>query len=104
MRVILTLSLAILATSAVAAPVRYQLPDETAELAPGPDHDVVAGNCASCHSAEYISTQPRDLPNPTAFWTAEVVKMQKAYGAPIDDADIGKIVAYLVASYGKTGN
>ena len=33
------------------------------------------------------------------FWTAEVTKMIKVYGAPIDDADVGKIVDYLTANY-----
>ena len=30
---------------------------------------------------------------------AEVTKMIKVYGAPIDDADVGKIVDYLAATY-----
>ena len=33
------------------------------------------------------------------FWAAEVTKMIKVYGAPIDDADVGKIVDYLTANY-----
>ena len=33
------------------------------------------------------------------FWAAEVTKMIKVYGAPIDDADVGKIVEYLTATY-----
>ena len=33
------------------------------------------------------------------FWQAEVTKMIKVYGAPIDDADVGKIVDYLTATY-----
>jgi uncharacterized protein (DUF697 family) len=28
-----------------------------------------------------------------------VTKMIKVYGAPIDDADVGKIVEYLTATY-----
>ncbi len=87
--------------AAQAAPRSYALPDETAMLADGPHLDVVQGNCAACHSAEYITTQPRSLANPRAFWTAEVTKMQKAYGAPVDDADVPKIVDYLVHAYGK---
>ncbi len=86
---------------AQAAPRSYALPEETATLADGPHLDVVQGSCASCHSAEYITTQPRGLANPRAFWTAEVTKMQRAYGAPVDDADVPKIVDYLVQAYGK---
>jgi mono/diheme cytochrome c family protein len=87
--------------AASAAPRSYVLPDETAALADGPNLDIAQGNCSACHSADYITTQPRPLPNPQAFWTAEVVKMQKLYGAPIEDGDVPKIVDYLVHAYGK---
>ena len=90
-----------LATGVQAAPRSYALPEETAELAPGPNLETVQGNCGSCHSSEYISIQPRTFTNPRAFWMSEVVKMQKAYGAPVEDADMTKIVDYLVATYGK---
>ena len=83
-----------------AAPRVYTLPDETAELAPGPHLDVVQGNCGACHSAEYIAMQPPG-PNPRGFWSAEVTKMKKVYGAPLDDADVPAIVDYLVQTYGK---
>ena len=33
------------------------------------------------------------------FWQAEVTKMIKLYGAPIDEADIPKIVDYLSSTY-----
>ncbi len=95
----------LLATGALigaqATPRLYALPDETAELAPGPNLETVQGNCGGCHSSEYISTQPRTFANPRAFWTAEVTKMQHAYGAPVADADVPAIVDYLVATYGK---
>lgn len=91
----------LLSVGAVAEPRVYTLPEETAELASGPHLETVQGNCGACHSAEYISTQPRDLSNPRAFWTAEVTKMQKAYGAPVADADVPAIVDYLVATYGR---
>ena len=89
------------ASPALAAPRTYELPPETAALAAGPNQDEALNNCGACHSAEYISTQPRSLANPKAFWQAEVSKMKAAYGAPIDDADIPKIVDYLVSTYGK---
>ena len=90
-----------IATGAQAAPRSYALPEETAELAPGPNLETAQSNCGACHSSDYISTQPRDLRDPRAFWTAEVTKMQHAYGAPVEDADVAKIVEYLVATYGK---
>jgi predicted RNase H-like nuclease (RuvC/YqgF family) len=33
------------------------------------------------------------------FWQAEVTKMIKTYGAPIDDSDVPRIVEYLAATY-----
>ena len=91
----------LIAAAAWAAPVRYDLPEETAALAPGPNLGTVQANCSGCHSADYITTQPRSFPDPAAFWGAEVAKMQKAYGAPVADADVPAIVDYLVQAYGK---
>ena len=95
------IALLVLSGPALAAPRTYELPEETAALAAGPNHEVVVNNCGACHSAEYVSTQPRSFANMHSFWESEVVKMKKVYGAPIDDADIPKIVEYLVATYGK---
>ena len=82
-----------------ANPVDYQLPEETAAFKPGPNLEVVQGNCTACHSADYIATQPRGAKFSKAFWQAEVTKMIKVYGAPIDEADVGKIVEYLASTY-----
>ncbi len=84
---------------ASAAPISYKLPDETAAFKPGPNLEVVQSNCTACHSADYVSTQPRGPKFKKDFWQAEVTKMIKVYGAPIDDADVGKIVDYLAATY-----
>ena len=85
--------------AANAAPVSYTLPDETAVFKPGPNLEVVQNNCTACHSADYINTQPRGPKFKKDFWQAEVTKMIKVYGAPIDDADAGKIVEYLAATH-----
>jgi sulfite dehydrogenase (cytochrome) subunit B len=85
--------------SAKAAPISYTLPNETAAFKPGPNLEVVQNNCTGCHSADYINTQPRGPKFKKDFWQAEVTKMIKLYGAPIDDADVGKIVEYLAATY-----
>jgi sulfite dehydrogenase (cytochrome) subunit B len=84
--------------SATAASINYQIPDEVAAFRPGPNLEVIQGNCTACHSADYINTQP-PMKNKRDFWQAEVTKMIKVYGAPIDDADVGKIVDYLAATY-----
>lgn len=87
------------AVAAGAKPINYKLPDETAAFKPGRNLDVVQNNCTACHSADYIATQPRGPKYKKDFWQAEVNKMIKLYGAPIDDADVGKIVDYLAATY-----
>lgn len=56
-------------------------------------------NCTGCHSADYISTQPRELKSKQDFWKAEVNKMVKVYGAPIPETEIAKIVEYLAQTY-----
>ncbi len=83
----------------LAAPMSYKIPQETAAFKPGPNLDVVRNNCTACHSADYINTQPRGPKYKKDFWQAEVTKMIKVYGAAIDDADVGKIVEYLAATY-----
>ncbi len=82
-----------------AKPINYKLPPEAAKLKPGLNLDVAAANCSGCHSADYMQTQPQGPKFKKDFWTAEVNKMIKVYGAPIDEADIGKIVDYLTAAY-----
>jgi mono/diheme cytochrome c family protein len=100
----LLLALAVLSTSAAlvavhAKPFTYALPDEKAALKPGPNLEVVQGNCGACHSADYILTQPQGPTFKKAFWEAEVTKMIKVFGAPIDEKDVPKIVEYLTATY-----
>jgi mono/diheme cytochrome c family protein len=98
-------SLAGLATLALglvtvnAKPFTYTLPDETAAFKPGPNLETVQGNCGSCHSSDYVQTQPRGPKFGKEFWQAEVTKMINVYGAPIDAADVPKIVDYLSATY-----
>ena len=95
---IIVLAIIIKYGAAAAAPISYDLPPETAAFKPGPNLDVVKNNCTGCHSADYINTQPR-MEKKKDFWQAEVTKMIKVYGAPIADADVGKIVDYLAATY-----
>ena len=87
------------AGAATAAPLNYAVPEETAAFKPGPNLDVVQNNCTACHSADYISTQPRGEKFKRDFWQAEVTKMIKVYGAPIDEKDVPAIVDYLSTTY-----
>ena len=103
-RSILFAAAAGLATSAAlvavnAKPFTYNLPEEKAVFKPGPNLEVVQGNCGACHSSDYVLTQPQGPKFKKDFWEAEVTKMIKVYGAPIDQADVGKIVEYLSATY-----
>ena len=90
---------ALAAVPALAKPINYDLPDETATFKPGPNLEVVQGNCGACHSADYVLTQPIGPKFKKDFWQAEVTKMIKVYGAPIDEKDVPKIVEYLTATY-----
>ena len=99
--IVLLLSLLAIATAAHAAPVQYDPPPETATLPQGPNLETAQANCSACHSADYITTQPRSFKDPHAFWTAEVAKMKKAYGAPIREEDMAKIVDYLTTTFGR---
>jgi mono/diheme cytochrome c family protein len=92
-------AIGIVPMASMGKPVSYQLPEETAEFGPGPNQDAVLGNCAACHSADYIKTQPQGPAFKKDFWQAEVTKMIKVFGAPIDDADVSKIVDYLAATH-----
>jgi sulfite dehydrogenase (cytochrome) subunit B len=75
------------------------LPDETSTLKPGrgPAFEATQNNCLSCHSSDYIKTQPPKRGK--AFWDAEVTKMIKVYHAPISDADAKLIGEYLAEAY-----
>jgi sulfite dehydrogenase (cytochrome) subunit B len=82
---------------AIAEPVTYDLPEETATLKPGPGVEAAQNNCLACHSADYIETQPPKRGR--AFWDAEVTKMIKVYGAPINETDAKTIADYLAQTY-----
>jgi mono/diheme cytochrome c family protein len=92
------LASALLILGAASSTVTITLPSDNVQFKPGPGVDLATANCATCHSAAYIYTQP---PLNRKQWTAEVVKMQKAYGAPINDTDITPIVDYLLTQNGR---
>ena len=94
LRTILACALALAATAAFADEAAIRLKD-------GPGREAVLNNCAACHSLDYIQM---NSPFPDAkLWDAEVTKMIKAFGAPIDDADAKAITDYLVRHYGSGG-
>lgn len=95
-----TLALAAGRTAAtLAKPVTYTLPAETSTLKHTHDPGYARADalCATCHSRDYITTQPPGKGKD--FWTAEVTKMVIVYGAPIPEPDRLTIVEYLASSY-----
>ncbi len=77
-----------------------QIPVIPIELKPGPGQDKASPFCNICHSLDYITMQPPFL---RATWTAEVNKMIKVMGAPINEDGAKAITNYLATEYG-TGN
>jgi hypothetical protein len=77
--------------------VNVDLPNSDRLFPPGPNVDAVNDNCVTCHSVGMVMNQPR---LPKATWEAEVQKMIDAYKAPVQPADVGRIVAYLDAVNG----
>jgi hypothetical protein len=94
--VFFVLSIAV-ATPAIADPITYQLPEETATFRPGPGVETAQVHCTACHSADYVTTQPSKKGR--AFWEAEVQKMIKVFKAPIADSDAATIADYLATNY-----
>lgn len=73
------------------------LPVTEVKLKPGPGLEKTSTLCNICHSLEYITMQPA---LPKATWSAEVNKMIKVMGAPINEEDAKIIIEYLNSSYG----
>ena len=81
-----------------AAEKKFTLPNENTKVKPGPGAELVTSQCLLCHSADYISTQPRLT---RTVWKAEVAKMQQKYGAPISTNNVATLVDYLTQNYGQ---
>lgn len=106
-RIMVLLGIACCAASAVAAetgPVArgaersITLPAPAVTLKNGKGMELTRSYCAICHSLDYITTQQKF---PKARWQAEVAKMIKVYGAPINEENAGIIVEYITTAYGK---
>lgn len=84
---------------AFALSLSAQAEEDAIQLKPGNGLDAVEQNCAACHSLDYVQMNSPFLDE--KGWTAEVAKMVKAFGAPVAEEDQARIIAYLVANYGK---
>jgi sulfite dehydrogenase (cytochrome) subunit B len=87
----------LLAHIARAEPRTYPLPEDATDFRPGPGVEAARQNCLSCHSADYVTTQPPKMG--ANFWEAIVSKMVKTYHAPISDDAAKTIVDYLARTY-----
>jgi mono/diheme cytochrome c family protein len=92
MRIVAILLLAITYASSASAG------EDLLKLKPAAGIDQVQANCGACHSLDYVLMNS-PFPNATQ-WDAEVTKMIKAFGAPINEADAKVIADYLKKNYG----
>ena len=85
--------------TSLAKPKVISLPAETAALkeTAEPGYRLTANSCAACHSVDYIAMQPRGKGK--EFWSAEVMKMVKVYGATVEEAARPAIIDYLARNY-----
>jgi hypothetical protein len=72
--------------------------EKTIELKNAFGRDKVESNCSGCHSLDYIPMNSPSLD--AATWNAEVIKMIRAFDAPISDDDAKAIADYLAKNYG----
>jgi len=86
----------LLAMAWIAVPAAAE--EKPVRLKEAPGLGKVESNCSVCHSLDYIQMNS-PFPN-AALWDAEVTKMIKTFGAPIDDADAAAIKNYLSQNYG----
>ena len=92
-------SLLLLAGTLALVGAEITLPEETARLveSPLPGYSQATTYCYTCHSTDYIRTQPSMT---RAAWKAAVTKMQKTFGAVIPDDAVDPIAEYLARTYG----
>ena len=90
--------IAAIALAAVALAMPAKAEEKPVDLKKAPGLDKVEANCGACHSLDYIQMNSPFMTSAT--WDAEVTKMIKAFGAPIDEADAKTIADYLKANYG----
>ena len=77
--------------------VTVDLPTSDRMFPGGVDAEAINNNCLACHSASMVLNQPRLN---RATWQRIVEKMRSQYKAPVADADVPAIVAYLASHNG----
>ena len=89
--------LGLLAFAASAEPLKIVLPPETSSFRFVPGAEIAMAQCLQCHSAEYITTQPRLGRN---AWKGSIEKMRLKYGAVVAPETEVALLEYLVGTYG----
>ena len=74
-----------------------KMPYYNPDVPEGENRKLFLNSCTMCHSARYVLMQYH---LPRTQWTAEVNKMHKAFGCPIDEASVEKLVDYLMTIRG----
>jgi mono/diheme cytochrome c family protein len=77
--------------------VSVEFPSSDRSFPGGAAAQVIMDNCTACHSPGMVLNQPALTP---AHWQAEVEHMRANFKAPVADADVPAIVAYLAATKG----
>jgi hypothetical protein len=77
--------------------VSVELPSSDRMFPGGDDADAINNSCLACHSTGMVLNQPNLT---RAGWQTEVDKMRAQYKAPVDEADVPAIVAYLASHKG----
>jgi sulfite dehydrogenase (cytochrome) subunit B len=99
MNITRVIGLGLIGVLGLCAPVSRVIGDEShVHLTVAPGSALVQARCAICHSLDYIPMNSPFLN--AAMWDAEITKMIKAFGAPIDEADAKAIGDYLKKNYG----
>jgi hypothetical protein len=98
------LTIALLTSAPARTEDRLAIKSTTVELPAGDSFfpggasaEAINNDCLACHSADMVLNQPA---LPKATWEAEVHKMISVYKAPVDEADVPAILAYLANTKG----
>ena len=98
LRNLLLYSVAFLALGALGLARVAHTDEATLKLKDAPDAALVVSKCSICHSVDYIQMNAPFMKR--VGWEAEVGKMVKVMGAPLDEADVARVVDYLTQQYG----
>ena len=71
--------------------------EESIRLKQGDGSDLTTARCSVCHSLDYIPMVAPAMNR--AAWEKTVHKMVDAFGAPMEPADLDRIVDYLAGQY-----